>query len=189
MIVRYFSAVLFFVPIFARIGFCLDVPPPAIYVDKGACPGEGCGYGDNWKVKKDTALLAEPDDRSKKVGNCNKGSEVLAETGEVHTKRGEFKVKKEHGQFKPGDTLWVYTYYGEGFFKVWVNGEFKNLELSFSPWGGSPGARCESAPSLCWGELKEKLEFSWWVQIKTPNGVTGWTRRTDNFDTSGEKEW
>lgn len=34
--------------------------PPAVYVDKGACPGECCVFR-SWSVLKDAALLDKPD--------------------------------------------------------------------------------------------------------------------------------
>ncbi|HEV8700627.1 MAG TPA: hypothetical protein VGV60_05075 [Candidatus Polarisedimenticolia bacterium] len=153
---------------------------PAIYVDKGACPGEGCTYG-TWKVLKDTELHALPGKASKVVAKCRPGSEVLASTGEVHTVAGEFTVKKKYGAFVPGDTLWVYTYLGEGTFKVWFGGRFTEQDLGFSPWGGSGGSRCE-VERFCWGELKRTLEMEWWIQIQNSDGVTGWTREAGSFD-------
>jgi hypothetical protein len=153
---------------------------PSIDVDKGACPGEGCRYG-TWKVLKETELRALPERTSKIVATCRPGSEVLASTGEVHTAAGEFRVTKKQGAFVPGDVIWVYTYLGEGSFKVWFGGRFMDQDLGFSPWGGSGGSRCE-VERFCWGELKSELDMVWWVRIKNVDGVTGWTRETGNFD-------
>ena len=156
--------------------------PPAVYVDKGVCPGEGCRYG-NWKVLRNTTLYARPEDNSKPVGKTGNATTVLAETGEVHTVAGRFVVRRRHDRFVPGDVLWVYTYRGEGFFKVWFDGKFEDIELGFSPWGGSLGRRCE-ASSKCWGELKENLKFTWWFKIRTPDGLVGWTKEANNFDST-----
>jgi len=157
---------------------------PPVYVDEGACPGEGCTYGP-WKVEKATELHALPDKSSKVVATCRPGSEVQALTGEVRTVAGEFTVKQKHGAFVPGDILWVYTYLGEGTFKVWFAGRFTEQDLNFSPWGGSGGTRCEAEPR-CWGELKKALDMEWWVRLKMADGVTGWSLEGEDYKTGDE---
>jgi len=152
---------------------------PTIYIDKGACPFECCIYG-QWQVTRDTVLYDTPDKKAKIIGKCRSGSSVTAVTGEVHTVAGKFNVKKEFESFKPGDVLWIYTYLGEGYFKVWDAEHFKELSLGFSPYGGSAGKRCE-ADNLCVGELEEELDTTWWIKIKTVDGLIGWTFEATNF--------
>jgi hypothetical protein len=82
--------------------------------------------------------------------------------------------------FEPGDEVLVYTYLGEGYFKVRHNGQLKEAELGFSPWGGTAGKRCE-VPS-CWGTLASDLAFDWWVQVRGVDGTTGWTKEDEKFD-------
>jgi hypothetical protein len=41
--------------------------PPRVYIDKGACPFEGCTYR-TWKTKRTTVAYARPDRRSEIVG-------------------------------------------------------------------------------------------------------------------------
>lgn len=155
---------------------------PSVYIDKGACPFECCVYR-TWEVKKDTVLYAKPDKKSRIIGKCKRGSNVTAITGEVHTKAGKFKVKKKFETYKPGDIIWVYTYTGEGNFKVWKDGKFVDLNLGFSPYGGSNGSRCE-VDKDCDGELEKRLDFTWWIKIKTPNGTIGWTFESSKFSGS-----
>lgn len=157
---------------------------PAVYVDTGACPGEGCTYGE-WKVLKETPLRALPDTTSKIVTTCRVGSAVSASTGEVHTVAGKFTVRKKYGPFVPGDIIWVYNYLGEGSFKIWSGGKFVEQDLGFSPWGGSAGSRCE-VERHCWGELDKELDSVWWIRIENTDDVSGWTREGENFD-AGEK--
>jgi len=161
-----------------------DAVHPSVYVDKGACPGEGCTYG-QWRVLKETPLRALPDVTSKVVTTCRAGSAVSASTGEVHTVAGKFTVKKKHGPFVPGDVLWVYTYLGEGSFKIWFGGRFMEQDLNFSPWGGSGGSRCE-VEGRCWGKMDKELDSVWWIRIENADGVAGWTREGENFDTGEE---
>jgi hypothetical protein len=153
--------------------------PPAIFVDKGACPFECCTYR-KWKTEKTTVAYARPDVRSQKIGKFLKGTNVNALTGEVRTAATRFTVTKEHEKYKPGDVLWVYTYLGEGFSKIWFKGKIYEEDLAFSPYGGSSGKLCETSPE-CWGRLDKELKMTWWVKIRSPKGWTGWTNQPENF--------
>ena len=53
-------------------------------------------------------------------------------------------------------------------------------ELGFSPYGGGAGKRCENS-DFCWGELDRELHFTWWIKIRTHEGMIGWTDQPDNF--------
>jgi hypothetical protein len=182
MTLRYLACLLFLLTFVSRLN--AEGPlHPLFFVDDGACPGEGCSYG-RWKVEKETVLRAQPDPNSKVVSKCRVGSEVAALTGQVHAAAGKFKVKKKHEDFSPGDIIWVYTYLGEGFFKVWFNGKFSKQDLGFSPWGGSAGSRCE-VEWYCWGKLEQELKFTWWVQVRNVDGVVGWTHEASNFHFGG----
>ncbi len=76
--------------------------------------------------------------------------------------------------------MWVYTYLGEGRFKVWRDGAVQEEDLGFSPHGGSPGARCENKRQ-CWGELEKALKFSWWVKVRSKEGWEGWSDQPEHF--------
>ena len=152
---------------------------PTYFVDKGACPFECCAYG-KWKTAVTTVAYARPDKRSKRIGKLKAGSKVTALTGQVQTTPSRFVVKKPHERYKPGDVIWVYTYLGEGLFKVWFNGKMYEENLEFSPYGGSMGKRCE-VDNLCWGELDKDLQMTWWIKIKSPDGWIGWTNQGEHF--------
>lgn len=171
-----FASTLFLVPI---NGHSSQTAPPALFIDKGACPFECCSYGE-WETVKTSTAYARPDDGAKQVGRFLAGEKVTALTGEVHTIAGHFIVKKEHKSYKPGDVLWVYTYLGEGHFKVWHQGKMYIESLIFSPYGGGPGKRCEASKS-CWGELQSEHKSTWWVKIKSEEGWIGWTHEAENF--------
>jgi len=173
-----------FLPVYVILFVCFFVPravsaPPDPYIDKGACPFECCTYG-TWKVEKTTTIYLLPDDKSSVVATLAVGSMVEAVTGEVHVKPARFTVKKPMQKYRPGDVLWVYTYLGEGFFKIWFKGKMYEEELGFSPYGGGAGKRCEKW-DRCWGELDRELNFNWWIKVKMPKGKTGWTDQPDNF--------
>jgi hypothetical protein len=153
---------------------------PALYVDAGACPSECCTYGQWWAIRP-VQLHAEPRSDAALVGMVSPGDTVVAETGEVRTIPTPFLVKAPMEEYAPGDTIWVLTYLGEGYFRVWVDGEVRELGLDFSPYGGSSGARCQRCDH---GELLTSHRSEWWVRIRTAAGVTGWTMAPDSF--SGE---
>jgi hypothetical protein len=48
---------------------------------------------------------------------------------------------------------------------------------------------CFRPSESCWGETllpsKERKEHIWWVKVRLPNGIVGWTDKTNNF---GDKD-
>jgi hypothetical protein len=145
---------------------------PAFYVDKGACPFECCTYRE-WHVEQTTRLYAEPKTDSTFVGVAEKGIFVKAETGEVHTtKPGKFIVRRNVPNFQEGDILWVYTYLGEGCFKIWYRGTFIEEEIGIDYRSPSPED---------WGCFEIIPTSTWWVKVRTSKGIEGWTNQPENF--------
>lgn len=177
-------AIVVYIVVLTTVAAYSQKRPPKVLVDKGACPFECCVYRE-WKTEKTTVAFARPDKRSKKVGKFRAGSQVVALTGLVRTVGGRFVVKKSYEKYKPGDVLWLYTYFGEGVFKVWFKGKMFSENLGFSPYGGSMRKRCE-VENLCWGELDEELEMTWWIKIRSADGWTGWTNQGKNFSGADE---
>lgn len=138
---------------------------PSFYIDKGACPFEGCVYR-RWKALRTTVAYALPNLSSKIIGKFIAGSDVIALTGEVQSVPGRFVVKKRHGKYKPGDILWTYTYLGEGYVKIWFNGKWDTEDF---------------LDETGWCELEVKGKSTWWVKIKSAVGWVGWTNLTENF--------
>ncbi len=153
--------------------------PPTVIEWKNACPYRGCSYG-SWRTTKDTALYKESDSSSPVVARLNRGEPVTAITGNVYFKPTKFKVVKPHGSYKPGDVILFYSYLGEGRFRAWHNGIFFDTDHLFSPfrdgidWWNSPlDELCDK--NDCWGKLETPLQATWWIQIKTKDGTTGWS--------------
>jgi hypothetical protein len=154
--------------------------PPAVYVDKGACPFECCTYRE-WKTEKTTAAYARPDKRSRRVGRFRAGTKVVALMGEVRTVPGRFVIIKAHKSYRPGDVLWVYTPLGEGHYKVWFKGKMyhEGLDYMNGPFERSH-PECSETPE-CWGRLERELRAEWWVKIRSADGWVGWTDKAGNF--------
>jgi hypothetical protein len=144
---------------------------PKYYIDKGACPFECCTYRE-WSVDKTTEIHKEPKVSSPILGTAKKGTKALAQTGEVHTKPGKLIVRKKANTFRKGDVLWVYTYLGEGYFKIWYRGKFIEDQIDFN-------IRNPSVDD--WGYFEILPDSKWWVRIRTNSGLEGWTNEPGNF--------
>jgi hypothetical protein len=154
-----------------------------VYIDKGACPGEGCRYGEKWTATQIVSLLGQPDPAARPVASIPAGASVQAVTGEVHTVPGRFVVHRPHGNFVPGDEVLVFTYLGEGRFRLRHNGVLKDVDLNFGPGGSSSGTRCESNELRCWGKLQDELKSDWWFKVRAESGDEGWVRGAAGFAT------
>lgn len=71
----------------------------SIYVDKGACPGEWCAYGE-WEANEDTILYDAPSNDAEELKTIKPGTKVKALAGEVHAKPVKFIVKRDINQYK-----------------------------------------------------------------------------------------
>ena len=156
--------------------------PPKVLIDKDICPGEGCSYKGNARMTKTSTAYAKPDENSLASCEFTAGDVVTSFKSEVHTVAGRFVVKRTYESYQPGDVLWVYTYLGEGMFKVWHSGRMYEEKLEFSPGGGSAGKRCEKDDGSCWGELEKELEMNWWLKVKSNDGREGWIRVNENLE-------
>lgn len=171
-------------PRYVLIGVLLSAAALAqepTYIDKGACPGEGCRYGEQWVAAKTIHVFQVPQQAATTVATIEEGETVRTLTGEVHTVPGRFLVRRHQDGFAPGDEVLVYTYLGEGRFRVRHNGALKVVDLNFGPWGSSNGTRCEKNEKRCWGTLQEDLRFDWWVRVRTASGLEGWVRGDSDF--------
>ena len=160
------------------------------YADSGACPFECCHYG-RWRPDTTVVLHAAPDSGSRVVAVLAAGDTVDVPTGFVRTVPTPLVVRRRLGlttrgnyQYQPGDTIWVYTYLGEGTYRARRDtGAF--FEGAFGD-GATEGvhptdAACQ-ADSLCWAVFEPPTETVWWVQARTRAGMVGWTATTDRFD-------
>lgn len=154
---------------------------PSVYVEQGACPFECCTYREWWAVEP-TPVLSSPASGARQVKRLVKGERVRALTGFVRTQAAEFVVTRNNGRYHVGDTIWVYSYRGEGFFTIWFRGKMYSEELGFSPYGGTGGARCQDDPANCWGTLKTEHISEWWIKLRLRDGRIGWTNRAEDYD-------
>jgi hypothetical protein len=178
--------------------------PALPFVDRGACPFEGCVYRD-WKVKARVVTYATWDSRApvREVFAIEPGETVTAMTGvALVTSAGRAQIRRRitaptllSEQFPrqqprelvsvlPGTLVYLLTSHGEGFYTAWVNGvlvdfDITNLEQPKTPGAGYSGC---VRTQTCDGEVLEYPRRTWWVQIRNAGGQIGWTNQTDAFD-------
>jgi len=121
------------------------------------------------------------------VGQTRKGTTVTGITGVVIvTKPGQLEVLKDYRSpdsghsYKRGDAVWIYTERGEGYFRVWHNGQSYDEEATFMYQDMGGWDACVAADT-CWGKKISFPESLWWVKVKTKKGATGWTKKHENF--------
>jgi hypothetical protein len=160
--------------------------PPDNYIAKGVCPGEYCRYG-NWTVLEDTDLVSSPGS-SRVVGRARKGSRAVGLTGEVHLRPEPVVVltAPEADGVLTADELtknsiaFILDYTSEGYSHVYTQGKVVDVRtyLSYARY-------CYRPSKNCWGEKllpsEERKEQIWWVKVRLPNGIVGWTDKTNNF--------
>ena len=153
-----------------------------VYIDRGACEGEACGYG-RWKTLEATAAYARPDERSRRVGEFRAGRCVIAVTGEVQVFiPGRFLVRKARGRFKPGDVIAAYTYLGEEVYKIRYKGRwYAEQQLTHSPPPGPDAVEKCDLDARCWGVFERQPDSDWWIKIRDGRSLVGWTREPQRF--------
>ncbi len=158
--------------------------PPKVFVDEGVCPFECCMY-QRWTVTSDTVLYDRPEG-TKPVSKLRKGERVVAIDGQVRVIPTPMTVVFKHGDFRVGDRVYLLTYLGEGWMKVWFNGKIAAQELPFiqswRPRRRDVWPSCTQPSARCWGRIEKREEFDWWILIRTVRGERGWTKEYDHFD-------
>jgi len=155
-----------------------DQRPPEHYIAKGACPFECCRFGD-WTALQDVDVVAAPGDK-RVVGRVIKGSRIDALTGEVHLRPAPILVLMSvDGGLTKNSIAFALDYQGEGYRHVYTRGKVVSVFAAIADY-------CFRVSDACWAETldsrEERKEPVWWVKIRLPNGVTGWTAHADSFD-------
>jgi hypothetical protein len=145
-------------------------------IDLNACPFEGCQFG-KWTARKPVRLFSTWKHERTPLRRIAQGEVVTALTG-VHitlepSKIGVTAAIPQYG-LMPGDTIFGYMNLGEGVFNAWFKGMWVE---EFDGSGVAPGCSRN-----CTAKLLKPGSFEWWVQLRTKDGVTGWTNEADSFD-------
>lgn len=145
---------IFFLALFVGGATAQSSGPRMPFVDKGACPFEGCTYRD-WTVDKPTVMRSAMRDGSPVAFRLKNGEKVIGVTGTVITTRaGIVRVLKnttlDNVKLKRGDNLYLLTYLGEGFSKIWYKGRI---------FDGDPNDQ------KLFKEIRKPIDV-WWVKVK-----------------------
>lgn len=157
------------------------------FEDHGACPFEGCQYG-NWIGQGNITVYKDRNIGSPIVFKVSPHEKVKALTGVVvTTKAGVAEVLEPitvNGAVAPAHSkIALLTYVGEGCYKVWFsNDRWKRPDVEDSHSGGNYHL-CLLGESAV-RELAEP-EATWWVKIQNKRGEVGWAL-PDNFGTSDQ---
>ena len=161
--------------------------PRVPYVELGACPFEGCAYGE-WTSTDSVKVRRERDRRSPVVFDLATGDRVTAVTGAVIVLRAgrvEFtsatQLSSQEGtvRISAGDTLFLLAYIGEGFTNAWLHGRvYRGVDGATSFFD----VRCTDEPGRCSGRVVEPPLTEWWVQLRANDGRMGWTHEPEKFD-------
>ena len=160
--------------------------PPADFVAKDACPFECCVFR-TWDVHADTALYDKPNGETV-LGRLAKGDKVEGLTGEVHIRPIPIAVRQPPAYSKvptAGSIVFLLDSLGEGIGRVWLDGKILELDVS-----GNIHDHCPFPDKRCWGEYlypvtQDERWGTWWVSVKTEDGIVGWTKDTENFGNMG----
>lgn len=149
--------------------FSQNTRPTMPFVDNGACPFECCTYR-SWTVDKPTVVKSAMRDAASVAFRLRKGDRVKGLTGAVITSQpGEVRVLKRTKIGKltaqPGDTLYLLTYVGEGFHRVWYKGKITEEE---------------TYDKAVFRQIRQPKSV-WWVKVRNSRGQIGWSREPDNF--------
>jgi hypothetical protein len=144
--------------------------PPLPFEDQGACPFECCTYR-RWTVRTETVIRKDRHTDSPVVFTVRRGERIVGVTGVVVTTRpGKATILQtvviDGIEYVSGDTLYLLTYLGEGFYKVWYRGQIAQM-----------GMDDNSA-----FKVNTRPESVWWVKIRNRRWQTGWSRQPENFD-------
>lgn len=180
------------------------------YVQRGACPGELCMFG-NWGTRRDTTLYDRPfGDRA--VGTARIGEVVAVETAIDYLRPLQLTVihAVDYGfydwkirqsttvRLEIGDTLYLLTNEGEGYRKAWLDGRIVSVDASqfmdftTSVPEGNAYKSCDTPSPKCWwrtegGEIM--IRGKWWVKMALPDGTVGWTSENRNFLNEKWRPW
>ena len=143
-------------------------------IEKGVCPFEGCVYRD-WVTFSSVPAYSNEGDTSSVAFMLKPMDSLKAISGNVWIERpGLVVVERDSAPHHFGDTLYVLSYDGEGFYETWFYGS-TTYEKVF--WQTSVDIREYGRGYLgSYGEMIQAPIMVWWVHIMNSHGQSGWLR-------------
>jgi hypothetical protein len=136
-------------------------------IQRNICPFEfGCDFG-KWVTKSKLTVYTNEGDTSHVAFVIQPNDAFIAHGANMHIERlGVVVVTKAVEDFQNGDTVYVLSYTGEGFYDIWYHGRISNVEVF---WSDEPLSQFE-------GLLMVPPQMSWWVFVEYGNSKKGWIR-------------
>lgn len=147
------------------------------YSESGVCPFEGCMFGE-WSTKKEVTMYSEPEIKTE-IGQIPKSSKFEALDDKINIVPGiAYKTEELPSigytesitdEFSYDEPIYILHYVGEGFNKVYHQGEFNYLqfprdkEIYDTFQQNYDWLRIERYPK----------DFEWWVKVKFEDKM-GW---------------
>jgi hypothetical protein len=157
-----------------------DQGPPTIngiYIEKGACPGEGCYLKGKIKAREAVSLYQEKRSDSPVLATIEPDEwvEILGTEDRLVPLAGKDRAT--------GEVVYLLGYEGEGCSTLWNKGKL-------SSWCDNDGDL--SNDSVVWSTPAESTDTSlgFWVNVKRANGQAGWLGEDGNgsFACSGYQD-
>jgi len=170
--------------LFGRPLLAQDSPasaPSLPVIDYNACPFEGCTFG-KWIVTRETSLFSTWREGREALGVTLKKEQIVTGLTGVHITYEPDRILIREAipelRVQPGDIILRYMYHGEGFCDLWAKGQWKKeYDCTFITELNHGGCLRDCAATASSEGKKE-----WWVQVKTPQGATGWSKAEGQFD-------
>ncbi|MGH7517074.1 MAG: hypothetical protein ACREOC_06345 [Gemmatimonadales bacterium] len=167
-----------------------QLQPPEPFIDRGLCPFECCTYRE-WTARTPVRVVGQEGEPGPTRFTLRPGERFTALGGNVHLPRAGIAIAVDTVTMdgdsvhppvllRPGDTVYVLTYLGEGMYHVWYQGAVRE---TFGFWP-APDEDTTRAGTPYPGRLLRSAEEHWWVQVRTAGGERGWVLM-DSVDVSG----
>lgn len=165
-----------------------DQGPPTvngIYIDAGACPGEGCYL--KGKIKAYEAVdLFDKAGSTVAIGKVAAGDwvDIIATENRLVPLRGV--VSEGRKALKTGEAVYLLTSQGEGCYDIWATG--KRASWCDPESVGNP----ETDDLIAWETSPVVIDMSHvlglWVQVKRADGSQGWLHDVREFGCTGYQD-
>lgn len=155
-----------------------DAPPPltnGIYIDYGACPGEGCSIGFYLRATEEGTIVDGPTADAAAIGvtKPHEWLQVVDTQDRLIPRRGVLLRESEQLEgLKAGDVVFMLGYEGEGCSTLYRRG--KSYSWCDYSWSDNQEPEIKWDEVIVPPELANQIGFG--VQIRRADGQAGWVR-------------
>lgn len=153
--------------------------PSAPYIEKGVCPYEyGCDFT-KWVATDQTKAYFIDGDTTNVAFLIEANDSLTFVSGNMYIEQvGIAILYRKYDKFLIGDTVYVLSYTGEGFYDIWHNGKFSNVE---GFWNEDPPPTNKHFHA----KLVVPPKMTWWVKLTNSENKSGWIPIINTCPTGG----